>query len=626
MSWSMRGCVWVVGAATAAMVGSACSRGGYAGRATSSTGAAGDGSSAGAGGADSGTGTVDGGAGIAGGGAGGGAAGSGPGNGGGGAGGMPGPSVPPEIDAQLAINELMAANVLTAKDDTGTARSWIEILNPTDTDVPLRGYAITDDFANPGKAILGDGAAVPAHGYLVLWLDGGAAAGPTHVAIVLAKAGGNLGLARPDGSFIDRLTYGAQETDLSAAREPDGASTWSIEWHVSPGAANPAGAGQPGSAALDPESVPTAGDPSDRILGYDQIPQFALTIGAAEWQSLLTAPDTYVPVMLTYEGRDYGPVGVHLKGMQSWEPIDKKPSLHVNIDKFVPGAAFFGLKDLTWNNMHSDFSMMHERIAYWVARKAGVPASRANHALVTVNGQPYGLYANVETVKKHILTRAFGNNTGSLFSATDVDFTPSYVPMFELVTGPDDRTLLMGLASALAAGNPDAAMAAAGTYADVDQFTRFWAMCAVVGQLDSFPYSDPGDDYFTYANPGTGRLAFMPWGIDESFYAGDVDISMIHSVFAVQCKASPSCYRKFVDNVWDILALADSLDWKAEHDRVAAQIAPYVAQDGRKWYTNDQVAMYQTDMWYFMSDRRQQIAAWIPAASGARPSGITPQP
>jgi spore coat protein CotH len=339
----------------------------------------------------------------------------------------------------------------------------------------------------------------------------------------------------------------------------------------------------------------------------------------------LTAPDTYVPVTLTYDGRDYGPVGVHLKGMQSWEPIDRKPSLHVNIDKFAPGAAFFGLKDLTLNNMHSDYSMMHERIAYWLARQAGVPASRANHALVTVNGQLYGLYANVETVKKRILSRVFGNDGGSLFSATDVDFEPQYVPTYELVAGPDDRTLLAGLAGALAALNPDDAIAAAAGYADVDQFTRFWALCAVVGQLDSFPYSTPGDDYFTYANPVTGRLAFMPWGIDESFYAGDIDVAAIHSVFAVQCKASPSCFQKFVDNVWDILALADRLDWRAEHDRVAAQIAPFVSMDARKWYTTEQVGMYQQDMWYFMADRRQALTAWIPGPSGAPATGVMPQ-
>jgi hypothetical protein len=276
--------------------------------------------------------------------------------------------------------------------------------------------------------------------------------------------------------------------------------------------------------------------------------------------------------------------------------------------------------------MNSDRSMMHERIAYWVARQAGVPASRANHALVTVNGQFYGLYTNVETVKKRILSRVFGNNLGSLFSATDVDFTAQYVPRYVLVTGLDDRTLLSGLASALTTDDPASAIAAAAAYADIDQFTRYWAMCAVVGQFDAFPYSNPGDDYFTYANPATGRLAFMPWGIDESFYSGDHDIAAITSVLAVKCKATPSCYGKFVDNVWDILALVERLGWVAEQGRVAAQIAPHVPRDTRKVYTNDQVAMYQRYMGSFVKERREHILPWIPGPSGAPPTGIIPQP
>jgi CotH kinase protein/Lamin Tail Domain len=596
MGRSIRNAVWVMLSAAALMAGSACSGDRYGSAITRSGGAGG---AAGAGGGATGV-------------------------GGSGAGGAP--AVPPEIDGQLVINELMAANALTMKDETGAARPWIEILNPTDMDVPLHGYGVTDDFAVPGKGVIGDGVVVPAHGYLVVWLDGNPEAGPTHVAAYLSKVGGSVGLARPDGSFIDQLDYGAQETDLSAAREPDGAPTWAIEWHVSPGAANPAGSGPSGTPAADPEAVPTAGDPSDRILGYDQMPQFSLTIGAAEFQSLLTAPDTYVPATLTYDGRDYGPVAVKTKGMESWEPIDRKPSLRVNVDKIVPAAAFFGLKDLTLNNMHSDYSMMHERIAYWVARKAGVPASRANHALVTVNGQPYGLYTNVETVKKHILSRVFGNNTGSLFSATDVDFIERYIPAYALVTGPDDRRLLSGLAAALTVGSAPDAMAAASAYVDIDQFTRFWAMCAVVGQFDSFPYSNPGDDYFTYVNPATGRLQFMPWGIDESFYSGDVNINRIQSVLAVPCMATPDCYAKFVDNVWDIMGMVEQLDWVAEHGRVVAQIAPHVAQDTRKWYPTEEVTMHQRDMWYFVSERREHITPWIPGPSGAPPTGLIPQP
>lgn len=534
-----------------------------------------------------------------------------------------GPAVPRDVDAHLVINELMAANVLTARDDRGAAGPWLEIWNPTDRDVPLGRYALTDDFATPHAGVIGDGAVVPARGHLVVWMDGDPDAGPTHVAARLNRDGGQVGLARPDGSFIDRLTYGAQEVDLSAAREPDGAPTWAIEWHASPGATNPGAASADGGEATDPETVPAAGDQSTHILGYGQFPQFSLTVDAAGMQALRDSPRTYVPATLSFEGRDYGPVGVHLKGMQSFEPVDQKPSLHINVDSFVPGAAFFGLKDLTLNNMHSDLSMMHERLAYWVARHAGVPASRCNHAWLTFNGQPYGLYANVETVKKRILGRVFASDAGSLFEATDVDFKPELVAAYALVAGPDDRTLLSGAAGALADPDPNAAMAAAAAFANVDQFTRYWAMCAVVGQYDSFPFSDPGDDYFTYADPVTGRLEFLPWGIDESFYSPDLDFTkIVHSVLGLRCLASPACYRKLVDNVWDILDLVENLDWEGERSRVQDQIASFVQADTRKQQTADDITTYQNSMRYFINNRRRLLSTMIPPPSGAAPTGI----
>jgi CotH kinase protein/Lamin Tail Domain len=537
-----------------------------------------------------------------------------------GQGGAPAVALPPEIDGQVTINEVLAWNKLTIADETGNYGDWIELFNPTATDIPLGGYGLTTALDMPGMVKLPAGLVLPAGGHLVIWFDLRASVGAAHVALSLDKAGGAIGFSRPDGSYIDRVTFGAQEVDFSAAREPDGSGHWAIEWHVSPGAANPTGVGQP--AGLEdptqpPEQIPAAGDLSERILGYDTIPSLSLTIGPDQWASLQAAPDTYVPVTLTFDGRDYGPVGVHLKGMQSFEPIDQKPSLHVNIDKFVDGAAFFGLKDLTLNNMHSDPSMMHERVGYWVARQVGgVPASRANHAMVTINGQLYGLYANIETVKKRILSRWFTDDSGPLFSATDVDFTAAYVPSYELVSGPDDRATLAGVAAAMTLATPDQQIAAAAQYVDIDEMTRFWAFCAVVGQFDSFPYSDPGDDYFAYADPTTHKLSFMPWGMDETFLSGDLEIvKKMHAPIANACMASPSCFQTYVNQVWDILGKVEALDWTTEHDRVATQIAPYVAMDSKRHYTDADVAHGQSDMRFFVSERRTHISTMIPAAS-----------
>lgn len=516
------------------------------------------------------------------------------------------------------INEVMAKNVLSAKDEHGGSGPWIELFNPTEHEIPLGGYGVTNDLASPTKAVLPGGLNLAPGGHLVLWLDANPAAGPTHLGFTVSKDGGTIGLARPDGSPLDRISYGPQETDLSAAREPDGSDRWVVEWHVSPGGPNPSGDGQPvplEDPAAPPEEVPAAGDLSERILGYDVFLPIGLTMSPDAIQSLRVDPRADVMATLEYDGRSYGPVAVHLKGVNSFEPIDLKPSLRINVDGYADGAAFFGLKDLTLNNMHSDKSMMHERLAYWVARQLGLPASRANHAWVTINGEPYGLYTNVETVKKRMLARWFTDATGPLFEATDVDFAPVYIDLYEHETGIDDRTMLAGLAAALGTESPDGAMAAAEAFVNLTEFRRFWAMASVIGQLDAFPYSFPGDDYYVYADPSSGRLWFIPWGMDETFFAPDFDVTQVSSILAQKCKAAPACFAAYVNETWATLARLEQLGWVAEHDRIAAQIATYTPADTRKSYTDADVALFQSAMRFFVKERRLWLSEMLPRPS-----------
>ena len=529
------------------------------------------------------------------------------------------PVVPPAIDGRLTINEFMAANALTVPAETGPALDWIELYNPTAQAIPLTGYTLTDDLAVPRKAVIGAGVVIPAHGRLVVWADDNPAAGPTHLGFHLASESGVIGLARPDGSFIDRVAYGEQTTDFSAAREPDGSDRWRVEWLASPGATNPGTGGAPAPVedpATAPEQVPAAGDLSERLLGYDALPELELTIAPAGIASLQAQPFTAVPAQVRFAGRTYGPVGVRLKGQNSFQPITAKPSLRILVDKYHDDARLFGLKDLTLNNMDDDLSMMHERLAYWIARQAGVPASRATHALLTVNGQFYGLYTNVETVKKKMVGRWFADAEGPLFEATDVDFAPAYVGQYALESGPDDRHLLVGVANALTAPSADQAITVAGNYADLDRFRRFWALCSIVGQFDSFPYSNPGDDYHVYADPTSGRLAFIPWGMDESFYSGSYHVSSnVASILARRCKESPACYQAYVDEVWDLLAMTEAIGLAAERVRVRDQIAPHVLRDTRKPYTDQEVAASQQALYWFITERRMRIGEMLPPPS-----------
>jgi hypothetical protein len=539
-----------------------------------------------------------------------------------------GPAVDPSVDGQLTINELMSANALTIRDDRGAASPWIELYNPTGQDIALTGYGITDDFTAPRKATLPAGVVVPAGGHLILWADGNTSAGPAHLGLLLSQLGGSLALARPDGSFIDRLTYGAQEADISAAREPDGSGSWINEWNVSPGTSNPSGTGQPFPrqvAGAPPEAVPAAGDMSDRVLGYDLVPQLDLEISPDAIASLRAAPATWVQASLVYEGRSYGPVGVNLKGTSSFQPIDDKPGFRVNVNKFVSRARFFGLKEFLLNNMTSDPSMLRERLAYWIGRQVGgVPTSRCNHSWVTMNGAPLGLYATVEAPKEQLMAYSFADPTGPVFTIHYADFQPAYLSLFELQDGADDLSLVNGATAALQMTPADAAIAAAGQFVNLHQFARYWALMVLTGHWGGWPYApDPqpvGANAGIYADPTSHRLYFIPEGINDAFSTADFDfITQVKSVLAQTCASAAACFEDFSTQLNELVGKATQLDWAGEMHRVATHIAAYAAMDSKKPYSNEEVTMYQQQVGYFMTGRSQYVAKYLvaPAVPGS---------
>lgn len=524
------------------------------------------------------------------------------------------------VDDQLSINELMALDVLTTKDENGTASPWIEIYNPTGEDIDLEGYALTDDFNTPKKSVLPKGVAVAAHGTLLLWADQNPSAGPTHLNVLLPAAGGSLGLARPDGSFIDRLSFGAQEVDFSAAREPDGSNDWVIEWNASPGKSNPSGSGQataPQAASDPPEAVPAAGDLSDRVLGYDVQPQFDLQIADADIATLRSAPDTWVQAMLTFQGRTYGPVGVNLKGTSSFEPIDQKPAFRVNINKFAKGAKFFGLEEFLLNNMTQDQSMIHERLAYWLGRQVGgIPTPRCNDAWVTMNGAALGLYATVEEAKDQMMAYSFSDSSGGVFTVNYADFTGQYASSFEYQDGNMDTTLITDTTNALATTPADAAIAAAGKSVNLHEFTRYWALMVATGHWGAWPYApDPepvGANVRIYLDPTSQQIYFIPEGINDAFETSDFDF-MAHakSVLAKACAKVSSCYQDFANQLNEILTKAQQLDWVGEAQRVSGQIANLVPMDTKKPYSDDQVTTAQQQVGFFMSGRPMYVMKYL---------------
>ena len=72
--------------------------------------------------------------------------------------------------------------------------------------------------------------------------------------------------------------------------------------------------------------------------------------------------------------------------------------------------------------------MLHETVSYAIFRAAGVPAPRTGYAYVRVNGEPFGLYLNLEPYDTVSLERLFPGGTQHLYegeSSADVTAEPA---------------------------------------------------------------------------------------------------------------------------------------------------------------------------------------------------------
>jgi len=125
----------------------------------------------------------------------------------------------------LFINEFLASNSNVNQDEDGNYDDWIELYNAGNVAVNIGGMYITDDLEAPTKYKLPDGMTISGKGFLLIWCDKDG--NGLHTNFKLSSGGEQIGLYDRDGvTPIDTLTYGAQTTDVSYGRLPDGSSNW----------------------------------------------------------------------------------------------------------------------------------------------------------------------------------------------------------------------------------------------------------------------------------------------------------------------------------------------------------------------------------------------------------------
>ena len=300
-------------------------------------------------------------------------------------------------------------------------------------------------------------------------------------------------------------------------------------------------------------------------------------------------PYEYVNADVTIDGVKFGKVGLRKKGFIGSQSTSR-PSLKIKLNHTDKERNIGGLTNLTMNNNKQDGSIVSQYMGYAIFNAAGSTAPRCAFAKVTVNGKNLGIYSHVESMRKPLLARGFGNDAGTLYEGTVVDFYEDWEGSLEHKRGDDKpgrekiRQLIQLLES------EEASEEAIGRLVDLDSFYRFWAIEGLLGFWDG--YSGNANNFFIYLNPKTDRFHFMPWGADALFRKRSMLNFNFRAPVSVKTKGRVAYrlyqlpegrerYRKtlhaLLNEHWD----EDKL--LAECDRIEALIQPHLSREQQRF-------------------------------------------
>lgn len=129
-------------------------------------------------------------------------------------------------------------------------------------------------------------------------------------------------------------------------------------------------------------------------------------------------------------------IGFRLRGNTS--RVSQKKSFKISFNTFQDGGKYYGLEKTNLNGEHNDPSVIRSKIAWDLLRSFGIPAPRANHVQVFINGNYYGLYIQVEHIDEEFVLSRFENQDGNLFKClypADLNF---------ISNNPDDYKMMAG--------------------------------------------------------------------------------------------------------------------------------------------------------------------------------------
>lgn len=296
-------------------------------------------------------------------------------------------------------------------------------------------------------------------------------------------------------------------------------------------------------------------------------------------------------------------IGFRLRGNTS--RVSQKKSFKVSFNTFIPGRKYSGVEKMNLNGEHNDPTVVRARLYWDILRKSAIAGPRANHVQVFINGNYYGLYANIEHIDEEFVEKYFGNKEGNLYKClwpADLTYRGNDPDLYKFLAGDrrtyelktneeqDDYSDIAHFIDVLN-NTPIAQLPCAiESVFNVQDYLKIAAIDVLTANWDGYIYNK--NNFYLYHNTANGLFEYIPYDTDNTFGIDWFNIDWAsRNIYAwehpdesrplftrllqvPEYKAQYTYYMKQVIN-----NITSQLDWMDDLIALRDQLRPYVEVD-----------------------------------------------
>jgi len=287
------------------------------------------------------------------------------------------------------------------------------------------------------------------------------------------------------------------------------------------------GPGGDGGPTLSDEILETATG-CQGVFNPDQVLDYHLELAPGDFATVLadTSYSTYVQAQFRCADEPAITVGVRRKRSGG----TMKVGLKIDMNEFVAGQRYFGLRKLSLENGVSEGSSddtvdartyFTEYLAWRLMVLSGAISGRAAFSRLFVNGELIGVYVNVEQVDKRFLKNRLGDDSGWLYKKSGGVRDGLKTHELDGLINPYEDFFCFWIKGGGSCAPPPAQELALTLpeKLDIDQMLRMGAGNAFIANTDAPLFKD--NNYYFYDH-AAGRV-YIPWDLD-TVMNNDLDV------------------------------------------------------------------------------------------------------